>query len=136
MMFYVIVNMNIFQNIFERIYIFLTYFDKSLIFQGIKTVFIVNFVIFINVRSCESVDFSMFFRTHYRTRKIKFSCENIRYAWFSCRTSVLKCNLSPTIYRTYVYKYTIIVQYYTIFQGQVAFCSFLQLIISGKNPSI
>ena len=48
---------------------FLVEFDLSLIFQGFESILEGYFDDFINVKSGKSVDFLMFCRTHYRTRK-------------------------------------------------------------------
>ena len=52
-----------------------------------------------------------------------------RYAPFGNRTLVLKCKPTGDAYRTNVLKYTIIVQYYSIFFVQLVFCTFLQVIL-------
>ena len=44
-------------------------FDRMLIFQGFEGILESYFDDFINVKSGKNVDFSMFCRTHYRTRK-------------------------------------------------------------------
>ena len=90
---------------------FLVEFEKRLYFQGFEGIFGVRVVIFDIVKRGENVDFSMFCRTHYRTRKWWFRCGNIRYALSGNRQSVLKCKLCPL----WTEKDTIIVQYYYIF---------------------
>ena len=59
-------------------------------------------MIFGVVKSGGMLDFSMFCRTHYRTRKWGFRRENIRYALSGNRTFVLKCKLRPIMaYKRY-----------------------------------
>ena len=72
-------------------------------------------MIFDGLKSGEMLDFSMFCRSGYRTRKWVFRHGNNRYALFGNRTFVLKCKPTGDAYRTNVLKYTIIVQYYSIF---------------------
>ena len=66
-----------------------------LYFQGFEGVFCVRMVIFGDVKNGEMLDFSIFCRTQYRTRKWRFGCENIRYAIPASRLSVLKCKPRP-----------------------------------------
>ena len=68
-------------------------------------------VIFDGLKSGEMLDFSMFCRSGYRTRKWVFMHGNNRYALFGNRTFVLKCKPRPF----WTEKDTIIVQYYGIF---------------------
>ena len=60
--------------------VFSVKFDRMLIFQGFEGILESYFDDFINVKSGKNVDFSMFCRTHYRTRKWGFRRENNRYA--------------------------------------------------------
>lgn len=53
---------------------FLVEFDWSLIFQGVEMIFESDFNDFIEFKSDKNVDFSMFCRTHYRTRKWQSTC--------------------------------------------------------------
>ena len=66
-----------------------------LYFQGIEVIFGGIVVIFDGVKSGEMLDFSMFCRTHYRTRKWGFRRENIRYAVPGFRLPALKCKPRP-----------------------------------------
>ena len=66
-----------------------------LYFQGFKGILGGIVVIFDGVKSGEMLDFSMFCRTHYRTRKWGFRRENIRYAIPGSRLFALKCKLRP-----------------------------------------
>ena len=88
-------------------------FDRMLIFQGFEDIFCVITVIFGVVKSDKMLDFSMFCRTHYRTRKWWFRCGNNRCAIPGNRLSALKCKPRPLM----TWKHTIIVQYYYMFYG-------------------
>ena len=70
-----------------------------LYFQGVDGIFGVIVVIFGDVKSGEMLDFSMFCRSGYRTRKWVFRHGNNRYALFGNRTFVLKCKPRPLAWR-------------------------------------
>ena len=66
-----------------------------LYFQGVDGIFGGTMVFFGSVESGEMLDFSMFCRSGYRTRKWVFRHGNNRYAIFGNRTFVLKCKPRP-----------------------------------------
>ena len=66
-----------------------------LYFQGFKGILGGIVVIFDGVKSGEMLDFSMFCRSGYRTRKWGFRRENIRCAVPGFRWSAPKCKLRP-----------------------------------------
>ena len=77
--------------------VFSVEFDKSFVFQGFDDIFGGIVVIFDGVESGEMLDFSMFCRTHYRTRKWGFRRGNIRYAVPGFRLPALKCKPRPLL---------------------------------------
>ena len=77
--------------------VFSVEFDKSFVFQGFDDIFGGIVVIFDGVESGEMLDFSMFCRTHYRTRKWGFRRGNNRYAVPGIRLPALKCKPRPLL---------------------------------------
>ena len=86
-------------------------FDLSLIFQWFEGILEGYFDDFSVMRMGKNGVKWAFCRTHYRTRKWGFRRENIRYALPGFRLPALKCKLRPLM----IWKYTIIVQYYSVF---------------------
>ena len=77
---------------------FLVEFEEMLYFQGLDGIYGEIVVIFDGMKSGEMLDFPMFCRSHYRTRKLGFRRGNIRYAVPGNRTIVLKCKPSPYLH--------------------------------------
>ena len=75
--------------------VFLVEFERSFIFKGFERIFESDFNDFIEFKSDKNVDFSMFCRTHYRTRKWGFRRGNNRYALPGFRLLALKCKPRP-----------------------------------------
>ena len=75
--------------------VFSVEFDRMLYFQGFDGILGWIVVIFDGVKSGEMLDFSMFCRSHYRTRKWGFRRGNNRYAVPGFRLLTLKCKLRP-----------------------------------------
>ena len=90
-----------------------------LIFQGFERILEGYFDDFSVTRMGKNGVKQTFCRTHYRTRKWRIRCENIRYALSGFRLLVLKCKLPPYYIKTY-YNSTVL-QYLFVVSSKILY---------------